>query len=162
VVPLLGRLVGKKDAGAGDGNPEHDIRSNRLYVVVLGVAATVIAMLISDVVAALTIAYDILVGGLFVPILGGFLWKRATGAGALAAMAAGTVATLVTMAFTSVLANEPIYVGLGVSIVVYVVVSLLTPPTSASVLDIWFGRLSGRDVADADDPQHAVQSHEVG
>ena len=30
-------------------------------------------------VAALTIAYDILVGGLLVAILGGLVWKRGTG-----------------------------------------------------------------------------------
>ena len=41
-------------------------------------------------VAALTVAYDILVGGLLVPILGGLLWRRGTGTGALAAMGVGT------------------------------------------------------------------------
>ena len=161
VVPFVGRLLGRADAAAGDDNPEHDVRANRLYVIGLGVVATVIAMLLSDVVAALTIAYDILVGGLLVPILGGFLWKRATGAGALAAMGVGTVVTLVTMAFTDVLANEPIYFGLGASLVTYVAVSLATPPTSADVLDVWFGRLSGREVADVDDPQHALRSHKA-
>ena len=70
-------------------NPEHDVHSDRLYVVVLGIAVIVIAALLNDVVAALTIAYDILVGGLLVPILGGFVWKRATGAGALWSMAVG-------------------------------------------------------------------------
>jgi len=161
VVPLLGRLVGRPDAGAGDGNPEHDVQSNRMYVVVLGLVATVIAMLLSDVVSALTIAYDILVGGLLVPILGGFLWKRATGPGALAAMGAGTVVTLATMAATDVLANEPIYFGLAASVVAYVAASLATPPTSEAVLKVWYGRLSGQDVAHADDPQHALESDEV-
>jgi SSS family solute:Na+ symporter len=161
VVPFVGRLLGR-GPGASDGNPEHDVRANRLYVVGLGVVATVIAMLLSDVVAALTIAYDILVGGLLVPILGGFLWKRATGTGALAAMGVGTVVTLVTMALTDVLANEPIYFGLGASLVAYVVVSLATPSTRPEVLDTWFGRLSGREVADVDDPQHALRSHQAG
>src|SRR3546814_16023367 len=52
-------------------------------LVVLGIVVIVIAALLNDVVAALTIAYDILVGGLLVAILGGFVWKRATGTGAL-------------------------------------------------------------------------------
>ena len=65
------------------------MHSDRLYVVVLGIAVIVIAALLNDVVAALTIAYDILVGGLLVAILGGFLWKRATGTGALWSMARG-------------------------------------------------------------------------
>ena len=42
------------------------MHSDRLYVVVLGVAVIVIAALLNDVVAALTVAYDILVGGLLV------------------------------------------------------------------------------------------------
>lgn len=161
VVPLLGRLTGRKNAGAGDGNPEHDVRSNRIYVIVLGVVATVIAMLLSDVVSALTIAYDILVGGLLVPILGGFLWKRANGTGALAAMGVGTAATLITMAFTDVLANEPIYVGLAASVVTYIIASLATSPTPTPVLQVWNDRLSGREVSESDDPQHALKSHEI-
>ena len=65
-------------------------------------------------VAALTVAYDILVGGLLVPILGGLVWRRGTNAGALAAMGVGTVATLATMVIVGdIYANEPIYVGPG-------------------------------------------------
>lgn len=160
VVPFVVRLFGRKGS-AGGGNPEHDVRANRIYVVVLGVLATIIAMLLDDVVSALTIAYDILVGGLLVPILGGFLWKRATGTGALAAMGVGTAATLITMAFTDVLANEPIYVGLASSLLVYVVVSLVTPRTPASVLDIWTGRLAGTAEAESDDPLHATVTQEI-
>jgi SSS family solute:Na+ symporter len=65
------------------------------------------------------------------------------------------------MVFTDVLANEPIYFGLIASLVTYIVVSLATKPTPAAVLEVWNGRLSGRDVADADDPAHALASHEV-
>ncbi len=107
VKPLLQRLIGRT---TDDENTERDVHSDRLYVVVLGIVVIVIAALLNDVVAALTIAYDILVGGLLVAILGGFLWKRATGAGALWSMAVGTVVTLGTMVIVGdVLANEPIY-----------------------------------------------------
>src|SRR6478609_1571843 len=114
VKPLLLRVIGRDTAE--EENAERDVHSDRLYVVVLGIAVIVIAALLNDVVAALTVAYDILVGGLLVPILGGFVWKRATGAGALWSMGVGTVATLGTMAIMgNVLANEPIYFGLGAS-----------------------------------------------
>jgi solute:Na+ symporter, SSS family len=77
---------------------EHDhIRNNRLYVFGFGVVMVVIACVLQDVVAALTVAYDILVGGLLVPILGGLVWRRGTNVGAVAAMAVGTVATLATV-----------------------------------------------------------------
>jgi SSS family solute:Na+ symporter len=95
---------------------------------------------------ALTIAYDILVGGLLVAILGGFLWKRATGVGALCSMAAGTVVTLGPMAIFGIAANEPIYYGLAASLIGYVVGSLLTPRTPTEVLRVWDDRLAGKDV----------------
>lgn len=155
VMPLVKRLFGRSAAdAAANANPEHDVRSNRLYVMVLGIAVIIVAALLNDVVAALTVAYDILVGGLLVAILGGFVWKRATGAGALWSMGVGTVVTLGTMAIMgNVLANEPIYFGLAASLLVYIVVSLLTPRTPASVLKIWNDRLAGRyedEVADTD------------
>lgn len=153
VKPLLLRLVGRpaenedaeRDRGErSDGGD--DVHSDRMYVVVLGIAVIVIAALLNDVVAALTIAYDILVGGLLVAILGGFVWKRATGAGALWSMGVGTVVTLATMFIVGdVLANEPIYYGLGASLIVYVVVSLLTPRTAPEVLQVWDDRLAGTD-----------------
>jgi SSS family solute:Na+ symporter len=148
VKPLLQRLVGRTPGAEEDA--ERDVHSDRLYVVVLGIAVIVIAALLNDVVGALTVAYDILVGGLLVPILGGFLWKRATGTGALCAMALGTVVTLGSMAVFGVLANQPIYFGLATSLVAYVVASLLTARTPSDVLAVWDDRLAGRDVADAD------------
>lgn len=126
------------------------MHSDRLYVVALGFAVIVIAALLNDVVAALTIAYDILVGGLLVAILGGFVWKRATGTGALWSMGVGTVVTLGTMVMVGdVLANEPIYYGLGASLLAYVVASLLTPRTSPEVLRVWDDRLAGKEEATA-------------
>jgi SSS family solute:Na+ symporter len=153
VKPLLLRLIGRsaepEDAERVQGERSDgadDLHSDRRYVVVLGIAVIVIAALLNDVVAALTIAYDILVGGLLVAILGGFVWKRATGAGALSSMAVGTVVTLGTMFVVGdVLANEPIYYGLGASLIVYVVVSLLTPRTSPEVLQVWDDRLARRE-----------------
>ncbi|WP_406029309.1 hypothetical protein OH802_15635 [Nocardioides sp. NBC_00850] len=150
VQPLLARMVGRTPARVEDEaeNPEHDVLANRIYVVVIGLVVVVISSLLNDVVSGLTIAYDILVGGLLVPILGGFVWRRGTGAGAVTAMAAGTAATLATMAIVGdVLANEPVYAGLAVSAVAYVVVSLLTRPTDPAVMREWTDRLAGRETS---------------
>lgn len=160
VMPFFGHLMGRK-SDSGEVNPEHDIRANRLYIIGLGIIATIISMVVSDVVTALTIAYDILVGGLLVAILGGFIWQRATGIGALASMAVGTVVTLATMIFTNVLANEPIYFGLLSSLVTYVVVSLISKPTPTEVLNTWQDRLSGREIAISDDLMNATESIKV-
>jgi SSS family solute:Na+ symporter len=135
-------IVQRLRARAGGSEAEH-VRGHRLLIVAFGVVAIVIACLLQDVVAALTIAYDILVGGLLVPILGGLVWRRATIVGAVAAMAAGTVATLVTMAVFGIEANEPIYVGLAAGLVVFVVGSLASRPTAPEVLGEWDRRSSG-------------------
>ena len=114
---------------------------SRWLVAGFGVVMIVIACLLQDVVAALTVAYDILVGGLLVPIIGGLVWRRGTGTGALAAMGVGTVATLVTMFVVGDLyANEPVYVGLATGLVAYVAGSLATRPTDPEVLAEWDAR----------------------
>ena len=108
-------------------------------------------MRLQDVVAALTVAYDILVGGLLVPILGGLVWRRGTNVGAVAAMAVGTVATLATMVVVGdIFANEPIYVGLASGLVVYVVGSLATKPTAPEILAEWDRRSRGAAAPDAE------------
>jgi SSS family solute:Na+ symporter len=163
VQPLLARLIGRTPARVQDEaeNPEHDVLANRIYVVAIGAVVVVIASLLDDVVSALTIAYDILVGGLLVPILGGFLWRRATGAAAVVAMAAGTAATLATMAIVGdVLANEPVYAGLAVSAVAYVVVSLLTRPTDPAVMREWTARLAGGETSDGSGGAAALATEE--
>ena len=101
--------------------------------------------MLQDVVNALTVAYDILVGGLLVPILGGLIWRRGTNVGALAAMAVGTVVTLATMFKFGIEANEPIYFGLASGFVVFVIGSLVSKPTDPAVLAEWDRRSSGRE-----------------
>ena len=113
-----------------------------------GILMIVIACILQDVVAALTIAYDILVGGLLVPILGGLLWRRGTNVGAVAAMAVGTVVTLATMIIVGdIFANEPIYFGLASGLVVYIIGSLLTKPTASDVMAEWDRRSRGDSTA---------------
>ncbi|WP_297007696.1 sodium:solute symporter [uncultured Corynebacterium sp.] len=161
VLPMVRRMVGRPAKPLSAGNPEHDVQANRMWVLCLGIIATLIATAMDDVVAALTVAYDILVGGLLVAILGGFVWKRATGTGALASMGVGTVVTIGTMFATDLLANEPIYFGLGASLVTYIVVSLVTKPTDPAVLAVWDGRLAGTEVAQSDNPDDVLASVEA-
>lgn len=153
VTPFVAGWFGKKIEVNTGSNPEHDVAANRYWVLGLGAVSIILAILVNDVVAALTIAYDILVGGLLVSILGGLLWKRGNGVGAALSMAAGTLVTLTTMItlealstekFAGVYANEPIYFGLGASLLVYVLFSFLSPPTRPEVMQHWSDRVSGR------------------
>ncbi|OZM71052.1 sodium:solute symporter [Amycolatopsis antarctica] len=130
---------------SGNEGDEASVRTSRITTLVLGVAAIGIAMVVDDVVAALTVAYNILVGGLLVAILGGLTWRRGTRAGALVSMIAGSVVVVVSMIVAGLSANEPIYYGLLASLVAYVVVSLLTPRTPEAVLTAWNARVRGED-----------------
>ncbi|EDY54357.1 MULTISPECIES: sodium:solute symporter [Streptomyces] len=124
---------------------EHDeVRGNRVFILVMGVAVIGTAIALNNVVEALTVAYNLLVGGLLVPILGGLLWRRGTAQGALASVAVGGLAVIALMAGYGILANEPVYYGLLASLVVYVAVSLATPATDTAVLEAWRDRLAGR------------------
>ncbi|MDO4928076.1 MAG: sodium:solute symporter [Corynebacterium sp.] len=149
VVPYLRSLLGKEAAPtvtAGDQEVPVDnlnmMRQDRIYLIFFGIVTTLLAVFITDIVTGLTIAYDILVGGLLVVILGGLIWKRGNGAGATAAMLTGSIGVLASMPIFGVLANEPIYIGLGLSLVSFVVVSLLTKPTDPQVMQAWNERLS--------------------
>ncbi|WP_425865177.1 sodium:solute symporter [Arthrobacter sp. TWP1-1] len=155
VVPFVASWFGKTIDNSDSSNPEHDIKGNRLYILVLGVLVVLISILASDVVFALTIAYDILVGGLLVAIIGGLVWKRGTGHGAAWSMAAGCAVTLGLLVLygsgvlhsfdpfnDGIYANEPIYFGLAASLVVYVVVSLLSTPTPVHIRKAWDDRLA--------------------
>lgn len=154
VVPFVaGRFGGGRFGGGGERTTsDHDVRSSRWWVLGLGLVTIALAVIVQDVVAALTIAYDILVGGLLVAILGGLVWRRGNGIGAGASMAAGSLVTLAVMAYLEftaenqydgIYANEPIYYGLAVSAVVYVVVSLITRPTAPEVMEAWDRRVAG-------------------
>ncbi|MGW1213641.1 sodium:solute symporter [Streptomyces sp. NPDC002499] len=144
--------------GADLGEERDEVRGNRAFILVMGVAVIVTAIALNNVVEALTVAYNLLVGGLLVPILGGLLWKRGTAQGALAAVIVGGLAVVGLMAGYGILANEPIYYGLLSSLVVYVVVSLATPATDAAVLAAWRERLAGRGAPElASEPVAAHQ-----
>ncbi|MFD5597247.1 sodium:solute symporter [Streptomyces griseorubiginosus] len=138
---IWSRLRGRTAEG------EHDeVRGNRAFILVMGIAVIATAIALNNVVEALTVAYNLLVGGLLVPILGGLLWKRGTAQGALASVAVGGLAVIGLMAGYGILANEPVYYGLLASLVVYVAVSLATPATDTAVLAAWRERLAGREV----------------
>lgn len=140
-VDVIPFLAGKPAMQEEDPESDTALKADRIYLLILGVITTALAIALTDTVTSLTIAYDILVGGLMVAILGGLLWKRGTGVAAALSMAVGSLVTLGCMPIFGVLANEPIYYGIAVSLVVYVVASLATKPTDPAVIKTWQERL---------------------
>ncbi|MGJ7879146.1 sodium:solute symporter [Streptomyces rochei] len=156
---IWSRLRGAVRGPEGEGADGHDeVKGNRAFILAMGVAVILISIALNDVVEALTVAYNLLVGGLLVPILGGLLWKRGTAQGALASVAVGGLAVVGLMAAYGILANEPVYYGLLASLAAYVVVSLATRPTDEATLTAWRERLAGRAPEPQSEP--AVAAHQ--
>jgi SSS family solute:Na+ symporter len=112
--------------------PRNQVRLTRVTTAFVGAAVVVIALALNNVIGALTVAYDLLTGALFVPVVLGLLWKRGTGPAAVASIVVSSLVTVATMAIKGLYANEPIIFGLLSSLVVYVGVSLATAPARAS------------------------------
>lgn len=101
------------------------VRSHRLMTLLAGLATLGIALAVDDVLDALTCAYNLLVGGMLVPILGAIWWRRATTAGAIASMLLGCATAVGFMIRDGLAANTPIYASLAVSAFSFLVVSLM-------------------------------------
>jgi Na+/proline symporter len=78
----------------------------------------------------------------FAPVIGGIFWRRATREGAIAAMLLG-VASAGAWKLWGIESIDPVLPGFVVSVVAFVVVSLLTPPPPASALAPYFPESSG-------------------
>lgn len=119
VQDLLPRLRQGRESGSGD------VHENRIATLLMGAVVLVIALVVSDVISALTLAYNLLVGGMLIPLIGAIYWKRATTAGAITSMSLGFLTALFFMLKDGLDANTPIYYSLSVALVSFVLVSVL-------------------------------------
>jgi len=108
------------------GGKQSSLAINRLFTLLTGIAVLGIALVVEDVISALTLAYNLLVGGMLVPLIGAIFWKRATTAGAITSMTLGFVTALAFMIKDGMDANTPIYYSLAIALVSFVVVSLMS------------------------------------
>lgn len=149
VLPLFNRKLREEEGLVGASvEEETNLHGFRGAMLVIGLAILGTAMVMTSVVGALTIAYNILVASLLVPIVGGIMWSRANRVGAYAGIVAGVVAVIVGMMVWGEMANEPIYVGLGASLVAFLVGTFATKPTPQKTLDHWHERLAASDEFD--------------
>lgn len=145
-------LKRKSLADATDETSDHkdEVADSRWYILGFGVLMILLACVMKDVVTALTIGSAIVVTGLFVPIIGGMVWSRGTLMGAVAGIILGIVFTFGDMAYLAFFggmsgedaigADEPVYIGMLGSLIGYVIVSLMSAPTPAAVMEEWLRR----------------------
>jgi len=98
----------------------------RICTLITGVLVLILGLVVSDVLGALTLAYNLLVGGMLIPLIGAIFWKRATPAGAMSSMILGCITALAFMVKDGIDANTPIYYSLAIGLVSYVGVSLFS------------------------------------
>ncbi|HWK50185.1 MAG TPA: hypothetical protein VNR40_09880, partial [Steroidobacter sp.] len=115
------------------GGRESDLTLNRLCTFVSGIAVLGIALVVDDVLSALTLAYNILVGGMLIPLIGAIFWKRATAAGATVSMVLGAATAAVFMFKDGIDANTPIFYSLIVGLLSYTAVSLMSRQDAIAV-----------------------------
>lgn len=125
-----------------------EVKRSRLFLLILGLIAIILACLMNDVVAALTVAYDILVGGLLVAIVGGLFWRRGNIQGAMASMVCGVCVTLGAMILGGdIYASQPIFLGIGTSLIAFIGVSLcFAAPVSLENWDQRIGAASSMNI----------------
>ncbi|MFK8331335.1 sodium:solute symporter [Pseudomonas sp. BJa5] len=115
------------------GGKQSSLAVNRLFTLLTGIAVLGIALVVEDVISALTLAYNLLVGGMLVPLIGAIYWKRATTAAAITSMSLGFVTALVFMLKDGMDANTPIYYSLAIGLVSFVLVSLMSRRPAGAV-----------------------------
>lgn len=124
---------------------DNSLKTSRIVVVVNGIVVMLIAAIIGDVLTALDIAYAILSGSIFVPVIAAFFWKRANWQGAIASMIVSSIVILASMINFGTSSPIPILFGIGASVVTLVIVSLVTKPTEQSQLAVWDKKIVGSE-----------------
>jgi SSS family solute:Na+ symporter len=108
------------------------VTQSRLLTLICGVLMTLVACQVKDVIAAITIAYDFLVGSLFVPVVGAMLWRRGTELAAMVSIAISAIVVVALLLYAGIDSDWPIYIGSATSLAVFVLMSLLGPRESAA------------------------------
>jgi solute:Na+ symporter, SSS family len=109
------------------------VAQSRSLTLVLGILAAAVACLMHDVIAALTVGYDLLVGAIFVPILAAMLEVRGSRAAALISIVVSALVVVILILNYGIDSTVPIYGGLAVSITIFVLGSALAsgPPRTS-------------------------------
>jgi SSS family solute:Na+ symporter len=104
------------------------LRLSRAVTIVVGAAALVVGLVGPGIVTILIYSYTLYTAGVFVPVMGGLLWKRGSAAAALSALVIGSAVAIVGIATEFDIAGAPVeVVAAMISGVVFVVVSLVRP-----------------------------------
>ncbi|MFW5995930.1 MAG: sodium:solute symporter family protein [Halanaerobiaceae bacterium] len=107
---------------------------SRLFTVLLGAVALIIALLVPTIIDALIYSYTMYTAGVFVPVIGGVIWKGATKEGAMTALLGGSLVAIMGILLNFEFGKMPVEVYSGlISLVLFVIVSLATGRKKADI-----------------------------
>jgi SSS family solute:Na+ symporter len=103
------------------------LKLSRIFTGLLGLVALIIAFSVPTIIDVLIYSYTMYTAGVFIPLIGGVLWKEATREGALSSLIIGALVAIIGILTGLDIAGIPVEVySAVVSLVVFVVVSMLT------------------------------------
>lgn len=118
--------VKSEETDNNNGDGKKLLKLSRIWTLILGAVAIAIAAIAPNIVTLLLMSYTLYTAGVFVPVVGGFMWKRATPMGAMASLLTGVVIAILGIAGVS-MGGVPIEILASViSLVVFIIVSLAT------------------------------------
>ena len=115
---------------------------SRICIAITLVLGIFVGMIMPSILNTVIAAASIATCGYFIPIVGALYWRRGTSQGAVASMILGGGGFLVAYIGSTwggwVFPIDPVIIFVIVALVAYVVVSLLTPPSSTAKLAAFF------------------------
>ncbi|MEW4283108.1 sodium:solute symporter family transporter [Priestia koreensis] len=109
------------------------IKTSRIVTIVLGILSVIFSLWIQNILVALDMAYAILSGAIFVPLVVGLYWKRVTSEAAFYAIISSTIIIFATFGIYGISSTWPIIYGLVTGLVVLVGVTVLTPARKTKI-----------------------------
>lgn len=125
------------DLNTREEDEDRKLRFSRAATLLVTAAALVIALGIRSILEISWIASDVITTGVFVPMVAGFIWRRGNAKGAAASMCVGLSYCIYNLliflgiklpAFWAVQSAGQVILGVALSALVYVTVSLCTKP----------------------------------
>ncbi|WP_246197378.1 sodium:solute symporter [Cytobacillus depressus] len=101
------------------------LQISRMTTLAIGIFSIVCALWIQDVLAALDIAFAVLSGALFFPIILGFFWKRVSARAVFYSIIASTVVIGISLAKYGTTSIIPILYGLITSIIIILILTIV-------------------------------------
>lgn len=108
---------------------------NRMGLVVIGLLASYIAVKMPSLLDILLFSGSIAGSGIFFPVMAMFFWKRATHQGALWSFLLGSGVTIIWYVIGSPYGIAPVFMGMPLSFIALVVISLATDAPTAEQLE---------------------------